>query len=109
MKDINPPSSLLDFADALRLIAQSQSDVTELVVKWNEIMDTTSPTTVSVLVGGLVKQVDNLAKIREVHRERSVVRQAHGVRGALSGYPGIVDRRLQHVQQSTRPRRPESL
>jgi hypothetical protein len=65
MKDIIPPSSLLDFADALRLIAQSQSDVTELVVKWNEIMDTTSPATVSVLVGGLVKQVDNLAKIRE--------------------------------------------
>lgn len=59
------PHSLLDFADAIRLLAESQSDVAELVTKWDELCDTTTPKTIKITVGGVVHEVDNLAKIRD--------------------------------------------
>lgn len=59
------PHSLLDFADAIRMLAESQSDVAELVTKWDELCDTTTPKTIKITVGGVVHEVDNLAKIRD--------------------------------------------
>lgn len=59
------PASWLDFSDALKLLSDSQKDVTELVTKWSDIMDTETPRTVDVtLTDGSVHKVDNLAKIR---------------------------------------------
>lgn len=62
---IELPHSLLDFADALRMLADSQADVTELVTKWDELCDTVTPKTVTITVGGITHEVSNLAKIRE--------------------------------------------
>lgn len=59
------PHSLLDFADALRLLAESQSDVAELVTKWDELCDTTNPKSIKITVGGVEHEIDNLAKIRQ--------------------------------------------
>ena len=59
------PHSILDFADAMRLLAESQGDVTELVTKWDELCNTTTPATIKVNVGGVEHEVDNLAKIRQ--------------------------------------------
>lgn len=59
------PHSLLDFSDALRLLAESQSDVVELVTKWDELCDTTNPKSITITVGGVQHEVDNLAKIRQ--------------------------------------------
>lgn len=59
------PHSLVDFADALKMLAQSQSDVTELVTKWDMLMDTGTPGTVQMTVGGVTHEVDNLAKVRQ--------------------------------------------
>lgn len=59
------PASFVDFASALKILADSQADITELVTKWDEITDTTSPKTVKVsLSDGTYHSVDNLAKIR---------------------------------------------
>lgn len=59
------PHSLVDFADALKMLAQSQSDVTELVTKWDMLMDSETPGTVQITVGGVTHEVDNLAKVRQ--------------------------------------------
>ena len=59
------PSSLVDFADALKTLVASQSDVTQLVTKWDEIVNTDTPRTVKItLSDGTEHSVDNLAKIR---------------------------------------------
>lgn len=59
------PASFVDFSSALSLLANSQADITELVSKWSDIMDTTTPKTVDVgLSDGEQYMVDNLAKIR---------------------------------------------
>lgn len=59
------PHSLVDFADAIKALVSSQSDVTQLVTKWDEIVNTTTPTTVKIrLSDGTEHSVDNLAKIR---------------------------------------------
>ena len=59
------PHSVFDFADALRMIAESQEDVTEIVTKWDMICDTTIPRTIPVNIGGTTREVDNLAKVRQ--------------------------------------------
>lgn len=59
------PHNVLDFADALHLLAQSQSDVSEIVTKWDLICDTTTARTVTVNINGTTMEVDNLAKIRQ--------------------------------------------
>lgn len=59
------PSVLVDFADALKTLVASQSDVTQLVTKWDEIVNTDTPRTVKItLSDGTEHSVDNLAKIR---------------------------------------------
>jgi hypothetical protein len=59
------PHNLVDFGNALKMLANSQSDVTELVVKWDELIDTKTPKTVTIkLSDGTVHKIDNLAKIR---------------------------------------------
>ena len=59
------PHNLVDFGNALKMLANSQSDVTELVVKWDELIDTNTPKTVTIkLSDGTVHKIDNLAKIR---------------------------------------------
>lgn len=62
---VNIPHSVFDFADALRMLSESQGDVTEIVTKWDLICDTTIPRTVTVSVNGTTREVDNLAKIRQ--------------------------------------------
>lgn len=57
--------AFLNFADALKMLASSQSDVTELVTKFDELCDTTTPRTLTITVGGVEHTVDNLAKIRQ--------------------------------------------
>lgn len=57
--------AVMTFADALKTLASSQADVTELVTKFDELCDTTTPRTVTITVGGVTHEVDNLAKIRE--------------------------------------------
>ena len=59
------PSAIVDFADALKALVDSQSDVTQLVTKWDELTNTDTPGTVKiVLSNGTEHTVDNLAKIR---------------------------------------------
>lgn len=58
------PNSFVDFADALRILSQCSLDATEVVTKWSELMNTTTPAIVSVTVNGVTFKVDNLAKIR---------------------------------------------
>lgn len=60
------PTALVDFADAIKTLVASQSDVTQLVTKWDEIVNTTTPNTVKIVLSdGTEHIVDNLAKIRE--------------------------------------------
>lgn len=60
------PHSLVDFADALKALGDSQSDVTQLVTKWDELVNTTTPGTVKIILSnGTEHTVDNLAKIRQ--------------------------------------------
>lgn len=57
--------ALVDFADALKTLVNSQSDVTELVTKWDDLVNTTTPKTVKIVLSdGTEHLVDNLAKIR---------------------------------------------
>lgn len=60
------PTSLVDFGTALRMLADSQSDVTEIITKWETLFDMETPRTVEVtLSDGTVHNIDNLAKMRE--------------------------------------------
>jgi len=61
---INVPHAIVDFAAALKLLAESQSDVSELVTKWDLICNTYTPMTVDITLSNGVHKVDNLAKIR---------------------------------------------
>lgn len=65
MKEVAMPEAFLDFADALRMLSQCSLDATELVTKWNQITDTTTPAQVTITVNGTTRTVDNLAKIRQ--------------------------------------------
>lgn len=58
------PAAILDFAAALKLLGQSQSDVAEIVTKWDLICSTDTPLTVEIHLSNGVHKVDNLAKIR---------------------------------------------
>lgn len=58
------PHSLTDFYDALRMLYESQGDVTEIVTKWDLICDTEVARTVPLDINGTTKLVDNLAKMR---------------------------------------------
>lgn len=60
----NVPHSIVDFAAALKLLAESQSDVAEIVTKWDLICDTETARTVEITLSNGVHKVDNLAKIR---------------------------------------------
>lgn len=60
----NIPHSIVDFAAALKLLAESQSDVAEIVTKWDLICNTETPRTVEITLSNGVHKVDNLAKIR---------------------------------------------
>lgn len=62
---VNLPPSVVDFAAALKMLADSQGDISEIVTKWDLICDTTTPMTVTVELSDGVHEVDNLAKIRE--------------------------------------------
>lgn len=59
------PAALVDFASALKMLAEAQSDIAEIVTKWDLICDTTTPRTVKIALSNHVHEVDNLAKIRE--------------------------------------------
>ena len=62
----NLPHNLVDFGNALKMLANSQADVTELVTKWDELIDTNTAKTVTIkLSNGVVHKIDNLAKIRD--------------------------------------------
>ena len=61
----NIPHSIVDFAAALKLLAESQSDVAEIVTKWDLICDTETARTVEITLSNGVHKVDNLAKIRQ--------------------------------------------
>ena len=65
MKEVPLPKSFLDFADALRMLAKSSLDATEIVTKWYALMDTTTPDVVTITVNGVTREVDNLAKMRK--------------------------------------------
>lgn len=59
------PSAILDFAQALELLAKSQGDITSVLTKWDQITNTDTPSTVEItLSDGTTHTVDNLAKIR---------------------------------------------
>lgn len=58
------PAAIVDFAAALKLLGQSQSDVAEIVTKWDLICNTDTPRTVEIQLSNGVHKVDNLAKIR---------------------------------------------
>ena len=59
----NLPHNLVDFGNALKMLANSQADVTELVTKWDELIDTNTAKTVTIkLSNGVVHKIDNLAK-----------------------------------------------
>lgn len=62
---VNVPPAIVDFAAALKMLADSQGDISEIVTKWDLICDTTTPRTVTVELSDGVHEVDNLAKIRE--------------------------------------------
>lgn len=59
------PAAIVDFAAALKLLGQSQSDVAEIVTKWDLICNTDTPRTVEIQLSNGVHKVDNLAKIRQ--------------------------------------------
>ena len=61
----NVPHAIVDFAAALKMLADAQSDIAEVVTKWDLICDTTTPRTVKIELSDGVHEVDNLAKIRE--------------------------------------------
>lgn len=60
------PSSFVDFSEALRMLANSQGDITEIVSKWADITnaDTPSMVTITLSDGTGPYEVPNLAKIR---------------------------------------------
>lgn len=65
MEQIKLPQNFVTFADAIKILYESQRDVTELVSKWDDIVNTDTPGTVDItLSSGVTKKVDNLAKIR---------------------------------------------
>lgn len=61
----NVPHAIVDFAAALKMLAEAQSDIAEIVTKWDLICDTTTPRTVKIELSDGIHTVDNLAKIRE--------------------------------------------
>lgn len=61
----NVPHAIVDFAAALQMLASAQSDIAEIVTKWDLICDTTTPRTVKIELSDGIHEVDNLAKIRE--------------------------------------------
>lgn len=61
----NVPHAIVDFAAALKMLASAQSDIAEIVTKWDLICDTTTPRTVKIELSDGIHEVDNLAKIRE--------------------------------------------
>lgn len=101
MTDVAMPKSFLSFADALRMLAQSSLDATEIVTKWDEITDVSTPRIVKITINGVTHEVPNIAKIRkditeglnsdypEVQGLKIVTLQAHGSVD-VGGYDGIV-------------------
>lgn len=98
MKEAAMPKAFLDFADALRMLSQCSLDATELVTKWDQITDTTTPAVVTITVNGATHNVDNLAKIRQdltaglsidyptVRGIEFVDRQSKGSAGPVTSY-----------------------
>lgn len=64
MIDVAMPKSFLSFADALRMLAQSSLDATEIVTKWDEITNADIPSVVKITISGTTHEVPNLAKVR---------------------------------------------
>lgn len=58
-------SNLVDFGTALRMLADSQRDVTELVTKLDLLVNTTTPMTVDIELTSGTVTVDNLAMIKK--------------------------------------------
>ncbi len=62
---IGVPSNVVDFGTALRMLADSQRDVTELVTKLDQLVNTTTPMTVDINLTGGTVSVSNLAQIKK--------------------------------------------
>ena len=60
----NVPHAIVDFAAALKMLAEAQSDIAEIVTKWDLICDTTTPRTVKIELSDGIHTLENLAKIR---------------------------------------------
>lgn len=66
----NIPTAIVDFSTAIRKICESQLDVQELVSKWADIVNDTTPKTVSLsLTSGEALEVKNLAMVEQELRE----------------------------------------
>lgn len=66
----NIPTKIVDFAQAIREICNSQADVQELVSKWNDIINDSVPKVVTIrLTSGEYAEIKNLAMVENELRE----------------------------------------
>lgn len=84
----NIPTAIVDFAQAIREICNSQADVQELVSKWNDIINDSVPKLVTIrLTSGEYANIKNLAMVENELREavRETYPNINKTRASFSG------------------------